>query len=206
VRAGTFVVRESETAWYGAIPVAQFHAAYSHRAPPNGSTVAKNAPGATRGPTWGPNWPPKKCETPRAPNGHDYVIMAVWRLGRLALFVGPLWDKLVPGGPISAPKIPTLTPLGPQWRELSPLSCGPESLRSVGIRAQNVQKLTSSHPHSDRAMKACARAHLSCGSAKLHGTERFRWLKISAQDPNIDPSRATMARIVATQVWPRILP
>ena len=49
-------------------------------------------------------------------------------------------------------------------------------------------------------------AHVLFGNAKLHGTERFQRPNVSAQGRNMDPCRATVARVVATQERPRILP
>ena len=110
--------------------------------------------------------------------------------------------RSAPGGLMSAPTFPAR----PQWREFLPPKSGPEFFRSRGIRARVVLKLKSSQPHSDGVIKASAWAQLSCGNSKLHGTERSLRPNVSAHHPHMDPCRATVARILATQKRPRIFP
>ena len=62
-------------------------------------------------------------------------------------------------GQVSAPKVPTWTLAGLQWRESSPRRGGPESFHSMRIRAADLPKLKSSQPHSDEAMKASQKTH-----------------------------------------------
>ena len=48
------------------------------------------------------------------------------------------------------------------------------------IRVTNMQNFENPQPYNDGAMKAFALTELSCGSAKLHGTERFQRLRVNA--------------------------